>query len=178
DGAGVAAAFPTTPPRPGPAPTLTLPTPERRRLTNGPEVVYVRHGTLPLVHATLVTRGGSSADPQSTPGLASFVAEMLDEGAGGTDALQLSGALEMLGAQLQTAAGTDAAFVDLQVLRTRLPAALQLMADVAARPDFPEADLQRLREERITALTSARDEPRIIASNAFTSLVFGAEHPY
>jgi predicted Zn-dependent peptidase len=149
-----------------------------RRLSNGLEVLYVRHGRLPLVHATLVTRGGSSADPAATPGLAGFVAEMLDEGAGGRNALELSAALELLGAQLQTGAGTDAAFVDIQVLPKHLPEALRLMADVAARPDFPESDLDRLRDERITALTSARDEPRIIASNAFASLVFGAAHPY
>jgi predicted Zn-dependent peptidase len=173
-----AAAFPTTPPELGPAPSLTLPTPERRTLPNGLEVLYVHHGNLPLVHATLVTPGGTTADPAESPGLASFVAAMLDEGAGGRDALELSGALDLLGAQLQANAGTDAAFVDLEVLRERLPEALRLMADVAARPDFPETELRRLREERITALTSARDEPRIIAGNAFSELVFGEDHPY
>lgn len=173
-----AASFPTTPPEPGPAPTLSLPTPERRNLGNGLEVMYVRHGGLPLVHATLVVPGGTTADPAEIPGLASFVSEMLDEGAGGRDALELSAALELLGAQLQTGAGTDAAFVDLEVLRSRLPEALALMADVAARPDFPETDLRRLRDQRVTALASARDEPGIIAANAFTRLVFGAEHPY
>jgi predicted Zn-dependent peptidase len=170
--------FPRTPPEPGPAPTLSLPTPERRTLSNGLDVLYVRHGSLPLVHATLLTRGGSAGDPAAAPGLAGFVASMLDEGAGGRDALQLSAALDLLGAELSTAAGTDAAFVDLEVLRSRLPEALRLMADVAARPDFPETELRRLRDERITALTSAADEPRIIAGNAFTSLVFGGEHPY
>lgn len=173
-----AADFPTTPPQPGPAPTLSLPAPERRALANGLEVIYVRHGKLPLVHATLMVPGGSVADPVESPGLASFVAEMLDEGAAGRDALELSAALEALGAQLQTGAGTDAAFVDLAVLRSRLPAALTLMADVAARPDFPETDLRRLRDQRVTALTSARDEPSAIAGNAFTRLVFGERHPY
>jgi zinc protease len=173
-----AAAFPTAPPVPGPAPTLSLPAPERRRLGNGLEVVYVRHGSLPLAHATLVLPAGSSSDPAQMPGLATFVAEMLDEGAAGRDALELSAALELLGAQLQTGAGTDAAFIDLEVLRSRLPEALALMADVAARPEFPEADLRRLRDQRITALASARDEPSIIAGNAFTRLVFGEDHPY
>jgi predicted Zn-dependent peptidase len=162
----------------GPAPTLTLPAPVRRTLANGLEVVYVRHGTLPLVHATLLTRGGTGADPANLPGLASFTADLLDEGAAGKSALELASALDLLGAQLSTGAGWDAASVDLQVLRERLPEALQLMADVAIHPDFPSTEVLRKREERLTDLARAGDEPRIIAGNAFASLVYGADHPY
>ena len=176
--APAAPVFPTTPPRLGPAPSLSLPTPVRRSLPNGLSVVYVRHGALPLVHATLVTSGGITTDPAATPGLAAFVAEMLDEGAGGKDALALAGALDLLGASLSTSAGWDAAYVDLGVLRTRLPEALQLMADVAVRPDFPEKELRRVRDEQVTELTRAKDEARVIAGNAFSSLVYGAGHPY
>src|SRR5690606_37283696 len=100
------------------------------------------------------------------------------EGAGDMDALELSAALELLGAQLSTGAGMDAAFVDLEVLRERFPEALRLMATVVADPTFPEADFRRIRDQRVTALASARDEPSIIAGNAFTRLVFGEGHPY
>lgn len=170
-------AFPTTPPRPGPAPSLTLPEPERRSLPNGLEVVYVRHGTLPIVHATLVTRGGMADDPGGLPGLARFTSAMLDEGAGGRGALELSDAVARLGARLATNVAWDAAYVDLHVLASRLPEALDLMADVATWPDFPAAELERLREEELTDLARGRDEPRIIAGNAFASLVYG-DHPY
>src|SRR5690606_19295798 len=105
---GGADAFPGTPPEVGPAPTLQLPSPVRRSLANGLQVVYVRHGTLPVVHATLVTRGGIADDPGELPGLASFVAEMIDEGAGGRSALELAAALELLGASLSTGASWDA----------------------------------------------------------------------
>lgn len=171
-------AFPTTPPTPGPAPALTLPAPERRSLPNGLEVVYVQHGELPLVHATLLLPAGSVEDPAELPGLASFTAAMLDEGAGGRDALELAAALELIGASLGTGAGLESASVEMAVLRARLPEALRLMADVAVRPDFPEEDLRRLRDQRITALASARDESGAIASNAFAALVYGEDHPY
>lgn len=173
-----AAEFPTTPPRPGPVRSLELPDPDRTTLANGLEVIFVRHGTLPVVHATLVTRGGSSDDPAELEGLAGFTADMLDEGAGGMSALELSAAVSQLGATLRTGADWDAARIDLHVLRSRLAEALSLMADVAARPDFPAADLERLRQEELTDLTRARDEARIIAGNAFSALVFGSDHPY
>lgn len=178
DSGATAAAFPTVPPTPGPAPTLTLPAPERRSLASGLEVVYVRHSGLPLVHVTLLLPAGSIADPAEFPGLASFTAAMLDEGAGGRNALELAAELELLGAALGTGAGLESASVDLAVLRARLPEALQLMADVVVRPDFPEEDLRRLRDQRVTALAAARDESSAIAANAFAALVFGESHPY
>lgn len=173
-----AADFPTTAPELGPAPPLRVPEPVRRTLPNGLTVLYVRQPELPLVHATLVGRGGEADAPAAAPELATFTAEMLDEGAGGRSALELAAEVERLGASLETDAGWDAAQVDLEVLRPRLPEALRLMADVVARPDFPAAEVERIREQRLTDLNSARDEPRIIAANAFARLVYGAEHPY
>lgn len=172
------AVYPTVPPQPGPVSPLTLPSPIRRTLPNGLEVVYVPHGSLPIVHATLVIPAGSEVDPATTPGLSAFVAEMLDEGAAGLGALELAATLEGLGAALRTGAGWDGAFVDLHVLSSRLPEALRLMADVATRPDFPSDEVRRIRDERLTELARARDEAATIAQRAFVSLVYGPEHPY
>jgi zinc protease len=171
--------FPTTPPRPQGAPDIDLPEPQRTRLPNGLTVMYVRQAELPVVSAVMVTRGAGSADePAELPGLASFTANMLDEGAAGMDALALADALDLLGASLSTFSGTDAAQTSLYVLRQNFPRALQLMADVMTRPDFPEREISRLRDERLTALARARDEATTIAANAFASLVYGGQHPY
>jgi len=170
--------YPTSAPALGPAPTLTLPTPVRRTLANGMTVIYVEKRGLPIVQATLLSRGGLADDPAQTPGLAAFASSMLDEGAAGRNALELADAIEQLGATLSTGAGWDAAQINLQVLRGRFPEALGLMADVAIRPDFPQAEVQRLRDERLTELTRGRDEARVIAGNAFASLLYGGQHPY
>lgn len=177
--APAASTFPTTPPATGPAPQVDLPDPVRMRLPNGMSVMYVRQAELPVVAATLVIRGaGSAEEPASQPGLASFTASMLDEGAAGMDALQLADALDMLGASLGTFAGTDAAQANLYVLARNFAPALRLMADIAVRPDFPENEVDRLRTERLNALIRARDEAPAIANAAFSSLVYGEAHPY
>ncbi|HEX8271420.1 MAG TPA: pitrilysin family protein [Longimicrobiaceae bacterium] len=176
--AATAAAFPTTAPKPGPVPAVRVPAPERRTLANGLTVLYVRRPEVPAVQAVLVTRGGNSDDPADVPGLAAFTAGMLDEGAGGRSSLQLSDALDQLGASLSASAGWDGAQVGLYVLRDRLPEALPLLADVVTRPDFPQAEVARVRDELVTELTRARDNPGAVASNAFASLVYGRQHPY
>jgi predicted Zn-dependent peptidase len=171
--------FPTTPPVLGPAPAVNPPMPVERRLANGMRVLYVRKPELPVVSALLVVKGaGSTEDPSALPGLASFTASMLDEGAAGKSALQIADALDLLGADLTAGAGWDAAQVQLYVLKKNFPAALGILSDVVLRPDFPENELQRVRNERVTNLTRARDEPSAIAGNAFQALVYGAQHPY
>jgi len=171
--------FPTTPPALGPAPSVTPPAPVVRSLANGLKVMYVRMPELPVVSASLVIRGaGTTDDPAELPGLSSFTASMLDEGAAGRTSLQIADQLEMLGASLSTGAAWDAAQVNLYVLRKNFPDALRIFSDVVLRPDFPANEVQRLRDERVTNLVRGRDEPGVIAANAFQALVFGARHPY
>ncbi|HET7464201.1 MAG TPA: pitrilysin family protein [Longimicrobium sp.] len=171
--------FPTTPPQLGAAPAVNPPVPVQRTLANGMKVLYVRQPELPVVSAVLVIRGaGTTEDPAALPGLASFTASMLDEGAAGKSSLQIADALDLLGANLSTSAGWDAAQVSLYVLKKNFPAALGIMSDVVLRPDFPANEVQRVRDERVTNLTRARDEPGAIAGNAFQALVYGAQHPY
>ena len=53
-----------------------------------------------MVEVLLVVRAGATADPAGREGLAAMTADMLDEGAGGKDALALSDAVDFLGARL------------------------------------------------------------------------------
>ena len=170
--------YPKTAPAVGTVPPLSTPAPERRALANGLEVLYVRDTELPMVSAILITRGGTADEPAAHAGLAAFTATMLDEGAAGKTALQIADEMDFLGASLFTGASWDAAQTTLTVLRKNLPRALQLMADVVTRPDFPEAEVARLREERLTNLRRAVDQPATIAGNAFGALAFPASHPY
>jgi zinc protease len=166
------------PPRPGPVRPLQLPPLERHALSNGVSVVLVAMHEVPVVQVVLVLRAGAVADPLGREGLAAMTADMLDEGAGGKDALALADAIDYLGATLATGTSWDASSVQLRVPVARLDAALGLMADVALRPDFPEAELARLKKEALTQLLQARDEPGAIASRALAQAVFGPQHRY
>ena len=145
----------TTPPPPGPAPALKLPDIQKRTLSNGLPVWIVELHDVPVAHATLVVRAGASADPQGQFGLASLTAAMLDEGAGTRDALQIADAVDYLGASLSASSASDAATVDLHVPSARLGDALPIMADVALRPTFPDAELQRVAQQLSRALPNA-----------------------
>jgi predicted Zn-dependent peptidase len=166
------------PPKPGPARALTLPALERLSLSNGLPVVLVGMHEVPVAEVVLVVRAGATADPAGREGLAHMTAEMLDEGAGGRDALALADAVDFLGATLETGATWDSSTVRLRVPVARLGEALPLMADVALRPDFPDGELVRLRKEALTDLLQARDVPGRIATRALAEAVFGKAHRY
>jgi zinc protease len=166
------------PPKPGPVRPLHLPAIERLSLSNGLGVQLVQMHEVPVVELVLVVRAGAAADPSGRDGLAAMTADMLDEGAGGKDALALADAVDYLGAELDTDAGWDSSTVRLRVPVARLEAALPLMADVALRPDFPPAELERLRKEALTDLLQARDVPGRIAARALAQAVFGTGHRY
>jgi predicted Zn-dependent peptidase len=157
---------------------LRLPPLERLALSNGVSVLLVSMHEVPVVEVTLVVRAGATSDPAGREGLAAMTADMLDEGAAGKDALALADAIEFLGATIGSGASYDASTVTLRVAVARLEDALALMADVALRPDFPEAELRRLRKEALTDLLQARDEPGAIASRAILQAVFGPGHRY
>lgn len=166
------------PPKPGPVRELRLPPLERHTLSNGLPVLLVGMHETPVVEVVLVLRAGAVADAAGREGTAAMTADLLDEGAAGKDALALADAVDFLGATLSAGSSWDAASVRLRVPVARLEPALALMADVALRPDFPEAELQRLRKEALTDLLQARDVPGAIASRALAQAVFGATHRY
>jgi predicted Zn-dependent peptidase len=165
------------PPKPGPPRPLTLPRIQRLALQSGVPVLLVEQHEVPTVSIALVVRSGAAADPEDRPGLANMTAAMLDEGAGSRDALALSDALDGLGADVSASAGWDSSTVSLHVPVRQLAEALPLMADVALRPTFPEAELRRQRMRSLTSLLQLRDSPSGLAGAAVARAVFG-RHPY
>lgn len=168
----------STAPKPGPPPSLKLPPIQKRTLSNGLPVWVVELHKVPVVHVSLVVKSGSAADPRGKFGLASLTAEMLDEGAGNRDALQVADAVDYLGASLSTSSTSDASYVELHVPVARLGDALPIMADVALRPTFPVEELKRVREELLTSLIQAEDDPESLIQFAFPRLVYGPQHRY
>lgn len=168
----------TRPPQLAPAPAFRIPSARTARLPNGLELIVVEQRDVPVVDVTLVVRAGSVRDPRDLPGLATFTAGMLDEGAGSRTALEIAEEVAFLGAQFSTSATYEYAQVALHVPRRQLPAALDLMADVVLRPTFPDSEVARQRDLRRTALLQLRDQPTQQSPIVFNAIVFGADHPY
>src|SRR3989442_853740 len=124
------------PPALPPPPALKLPAVQTAALANGLELAVVEMHKVPVVDVQLVLDAGAARDPVDLPGLATFTATMLQQGAGRRGALEIADEAAFLGAQLNTAAGYDAATVWLHVPRRRLEPAGERPADLGVRRPY------------------------------------------
>ena len=168
----------TKPPALGRAAALRVPPVQTVTLPNGLQLAVVEMHKVPVVDVTLLLDAGAVADPADLPGLATFTANMIDEGAGRRSALEIAEEADFLGARFFTGASYDGATVSLHVPKRQLGPALDLMADVVLRPAFADSEITRQRDLRRTQILQQRDQPVAIAGLAFPAIVMGVQHPY
>ena len=165
-------------PKPGPAAALKLPEPESFRLSNGLTVVLDRRQNIPVVAANLVFRSGSGSNPAAKPGLASFAVEMLDEGTATRSAIKFSDDLAQIGARLRTSVAADFSSLTLTVLKRSIADGLNLLADAALNPAFPDEEIERQRLIRLGTIVQNKENASTVADNVFTLALHGPESPY
>ncbi len=166
------------PPAPGPAQALRTPPVQTFSLPNGLEVFLMEKHEVPVVQANLLVRAGSVNDPSDAWGLATLTADLMDEGAGGRSALELSAAFERLGAYFSIGAGRHEIALRLYAPAYRLDEALTLVADVVTEPQFATDELERLRTQSLTELLQSFDNPGAIAGELVSESLYGRDHPY
>ena len=165
-------------PKAAAAKPVQLPTPESATLANGLTLILNERRGLPVVAASVVLRTGSDANPLDKPGLANFVAAMLDEGTASRSALQIADRVAQLGASLGTGSSMDATTITGRSLSKNFGALLDLMADVTLRPSFPAEELDRQRAQRLGQLVQMRDNPGQVAGVVTALALYGDKHPY
>ena len=172
------AAWREKPPAPGPERPLHLPVPEQFKLSNGLTVFYNERPGLPLVAASLVLRRGSGANPIDRPGLASFTARMLQQGTSTRSALQIADRAADLGTTVNSRATVDSTRIGSQCLTRNFPDILELLSDLVLRPSFPDAEVNRVRSERLAALVHEKDQPFSVASRVASAALYGPKYTY
>jgi zinc protease len=165
-------------PKAGAARPLQLPTPTTATLPNGLTLILSERKEVPIVAASLVLKTGSDANPLDRPGLASFVAAMLDEGTATRSALQLADEVAQLGASLSTGSSVDASTLSVRSLARNFGPTLDILADVAMRPSFPAEEIERQRASRLASLLQQRENPTAVAAQVTAAALYGNRHPY
>lgn len=169
--------FRRRPPAPLPPRALNLPLPEETTIGNGLRVVIVEHRRLPLVSFRLAFRTGDASDPQELPGVTDLMADMLAEGTESRTSRQLAEEVARYGATLSAGASSDYMAVAASSLSAYADRVLELLADVALRPTFPEGELALNKANAKQNLIAQRAQPSFLASEAAARVIFGA-HPY
>lgn len=144
----------------------------------GARVYFVPAPELPMVDINMTFAAGSARDG-GHPGLAALTNTLLDKGAAGLDADEISRRIESLGAQLEAGSARDMAWLSLRSLSDpeQLQPASEILRDVAGVPDFNARDFARERERMLVALRHGEQSPSTVAEYTFYKAVYG-KHPY
>jgi zinc protease len=161
----------------GPAKAFTLPTPKTFTLKNGLTVYVVEDKQLPVLSAGIITRAGSENNAPAQAGLATLTAALLNEGTTTRNATQLAEVTDSIGARLGTGASMDSAIATISLLSNNADAGVDLLSDVVLHPAFSAEDVERLRRQRLVAISQESDSVLATARRVGPRLLYG-DQPY
>lgn len=162
----------------GPTPEVKLPTFEKATLKNGLTVLVASEPALPIVEVAMVVRGGGLNESAREAGLASLTYDMLDEGAGDMDALELADAIAALGTSVHVWSGREAGGLGMQLLKRNLDEGAGLLSLMVQKPRFDSDDFERIKARHLSSLKSKAGNPRAVASDVFALTMYGEQHAY
>ncbi len=165
------------PPPPLPPRPIKLPTPYETTLRNGLGLVVVEDPRLPLVSYRLALRTGDAHDPRELPGLMDMLTGLMTEGTESRTSREIADQVARLGATLQAGANSDYTTLAASSLSMFSREILELMADVALRPVFPQNEVALAQQNTKESLKQQRAQPSFLASEMVARVMFG-EHPY
>lgn len=165
------------PPPPGELRPFRFPAFVKRSLPGGLRVYASRVAGVPLVSLELSARAGAHHDPVERPGLATFTASVIDEGTRRRDSLEIAAWIERLGGYLVSAADWDTGYVAVATLSRHLGSGLDLLAEIALSPTFPEKEIERIRQQRLAELMRRVYDPAAQADDKLSEAIYGGT-PY
>ncbi|MEB3238289.1 MAG: pitrilysin family protein [Candidatus Sericytochromatia bacterium] len=154
-----------------------LPRPEKLTIGSGLPLHVVRRPGMPVVTLLALVRTGSAQDPQDRIGLASLAGALLKRGAAGRTGAEIDEMLDAVGADVAVEVDDDRMLVRFTGLSEHLDLGTTLLADMLTRPDFPAAELELARDQRLAAMRSTLDDANAIVGLAAARNHFGT-HPY
>ncbi|OFW05375.1 MAG: hypothetical protein A3H96_07770 [Acidobacteria bacterium RIFCSPLOWO2_02_FULL_67_36] len=162
----------------GKPPALHVPTWTKTTLSNGALLVVSERHNLPLVSFSITLVGGANQfERADRRGVAGLTAAMLSEGTTTRNGDQLAQALQLLGTSVSVGIGDESGSIGFVSTTATLAPTLDILADMLVNSTFPAESLERLRAQRLVALTQANAQPGVIGRRVFARVLYGASHP-
>ena len=116
------------------APLLKMPEVWTASLENGMNLYGIENNELPLVNFEISITGGHSLDPEGKAGIASLMADLMNEGTKTKTAAALEEAVGLLGSSIYIGSGADEIFISVNCLARKFDATIQLVAEMIVEP--------------------------------------------
>jgi zinc protease len=165
------------PPRPLPSRPVSFPPYELHTLANGMRVIVVMQHEQPEVTMRFMVRAGTAYDPPGKSGLVWLLASLLNQGTPTRTAQQIADAIDSIGGDVSTGAGSDSVSASVLVMKDSFHVGMNLLADMVRHPTFLREEIDRQREQTLSTLEVNLQDPDFIAGAVLNRLIYG-NHPY
>jgi len=157
---------------------LAVPHITQQTLPNGLQVWVVPRSGIPRVDFVLAVRGaGFGADAADAPGRAKLLAGLLSGGTATRSSRQIAEAAQAMGGAVGAGASNDGISLTAHALASHAGEMAALLADVARRPAFPDAEVQLARTNALQGLKASSTQPGFRAARALDGAIYGS-HAY
>lgn len=147
------------------------------RSASGVEAWLIEDYTVPLIAMNVALKGGASQDPEHLPGTASYLAALLDEGAGPYDSAALHDRLDDYAIELGFSASRDLITAQLRSLAKYKTEAFDMMRLALTEARLDSEPVERVRAQMLASLRHEMNDPDTKANRTWFAEAFQG-HPY
>jgi predicted Zn-dependent peptidase len=160
----------------------------QRTMANGLEVVIKSNAYSEVQAFMVLGKNRSACEPQGKAGITDFVNRMLDKGTANYNKEELSHELQSIGANLTVHdnpyipyddryTSHRFSFVKFETISDYTDRGIELLAEMIARPTFPESEIEQVRGEMMQVLGMKSASTYQQARDLYYQLLFG-DSPY
>jgi len=144
---------------------------------NGMRVIIKENNRLPEVSFSAVLLGGTRLEGPGKWGISNFTAQMLTRGTKKRSASEIASTVESWAGSLSAFSGRNSLGVSGKFLSQDIYGGLELMADVVLNPDFPEEEMEKVREDILAGIRAKEDRPMAQLFDLFYKTLY-LSYPY
>ncbi|MCJ7555027.1 MAG: insulinase family protein, partial [Ignavibacteriaceae bacterium] len=160
----------------GSDPLIKLPEIWDAKLSNGIEILGIKHNELPLVEFSITLNGGKQFDDINKVGVADLVSSLMMEGTKNKTPLELQEAIEKLGARISMFTTNESIIIHANCLSSKLNETFDLVKEILFEPRWDEIEFERIKKQTIERINREKAKPSSIASSVFNKLIYGENH--
>lgn len=157
---------------------LNLKSPIKEKSKGGLCIYKLKEEIIPFATFKMIFKKGAKDDPENLSGLASMVADLLDEGSNGKTNIEISKELKEIGAFYDISCQRDSITLSVSAPLRFCEKAVKLLSSMSFHPDFPEQEIERVRKLKKATIASGLKNPEEIGGKIFQALLFGKDSPY
>ena len=159
----------------GPNPVEKVPPFWKKEQPNGIKLIGTINNELPIVTILITIPGGHLAQATDTAkaGLASLVADMMNEDTRHYTAEQLALELQKLGSSIRITSGLENISISMQCLKKNLDQSIALLSERILEPNFTEDAFERNKKQALAAFKNYRANAQSIASAVYNKINYG-----